>query len=81
MKLHKVPRNSFVRILDDDVQVPPAAPHLHPEQILHFHHIDGMYSYCIDCYGNVVHMAAWTDVEIMEDMTREDFYRNPVPQD
>ena len=26
-------------------------------------HIDGMYSYCLDAKGNVVHIAAWTEVE------------------
>lgn len=29
-----------------------------------FHHIDGMYSYCTDSKGEVVHLAAWTEVEI-----------------
>ena len=32
---------------------------------LFFDHIDGMYSYCIDEYGNVVHPAAWTMVEVL----------------
>jgi len=27
-----------------------------------FDHIDGMYSYCKDMAGNVVHFAAWTKV-------------------
>jgi len=26
-------------------------------------HIDGMYSLCLDKAGNVVHIAAWTEVE------------------
>ena len=29
--------------------------------------IDGMYSYCTRDNGEVVHLAAWTEVEIIED--------------
>ncbi len=28
-----------------------------------FDHVDGMYSYCKDNSGNVVHIAAYTEVE------------------
>lgn len=30
-----------------------------------FDHIDGAYSVCYDSAGNVVHLAAWTPVEIV----------------
>ena len=33
---------------------------------LNFKHIDGMYSYCTDDDGNVVHLSAWTEVQIKE---------------
>ena len=36
------------------------------EEILNFRSIDGMYSYCTRDDGEVVHLAAWTDVEIVE---------------
>jgi hypothetical protein len=51
MKLYDVPRNSFIR--------------LRCGAELLFDHIDGMYSYCTDTEGNVIHLAAWTDVEIV----------------
>lgn len=50
MKLYDVPRNT--RILVDG------------EWVVNFHHIDGMYSYCTTDDGEVVHIGAWTDVEI-----------------
>lgn len=34
-------------------------------QEYNFHHIDGMYSYCTDDAGNVVHLRAWTEVEVI----------------
>ena len=33
---------------------------------LNFRSIDGMYSYCTRDNGEVVHLAAWTDVEIIK---------------
>ena len=48
VKLYEVPRGS--RIIVDGV-------------VLNFHHIDGMYSYCKDPEGKIVHFAAWTKVK------------------
>ena len=50
MKLYEVPRNS--RIILTEVEE------------LNFHHIDGMYSYCTDDKGNIIHLSASTDVKI-----------------
>ena len=33
---------------------------------LYFHHIDGMYSYCVDDEGHPCYIAAWADVEVVE---------------
>ena len=52
MKLFEVPRDTRV-VLSDGMEV-------------NFHHIDGMYSYCTDDKGEVIHLAAWTDVEIKD---------------
>lgn len=54
MKLYDVPRNTRIVVKDSDGNPYPLA----------FHHLDGMYSYCKDDAGNVVHLAAWTEVEI-----------------
>jgi hypothetical protein len=52
MKLFEVPKNTRV-VLSDGTE-------------LNFAHIDGMYSYCTDDDGKVVHLAAWTEVTIKE---------------
>ena len=51
MKLYKAKPNTWIKV---------------GGQKLLFHHIDGMYSYCTDEAGNVVHLAAFSDVEIIE---------------
>lgn len=55
MKLYDVPRNTRICITDEGKVY---------EYL--FHRLDGMYSYCTDDQGNVVHVAANTDVEIVE---------------
>ena len=56
MELYNVPRNTRIRIKGFE-----------EDGVLLFHHIDGMYSYCTDMSGGVVHLAAWTDVEVVDD--------------
>lgn len=57
MKLYDVPRNSRIKVKSD----------IQEEQILIFNNIDGMYSHCLDSEGNVVHLAAYTEVEIINE--------------
>ncbi len=64
MKLYNVPNNTLVRIISCNA-APPDARLVDEQEIVKFHHIDGMYSYCHDKDGKVVHLAAWTDVEIV----------------
>ena len=65
MKLYEVPPGSTIRVLSN-ILVPPAAPEIKPQDGLKFHHIDGMYSYCTDTNGKVVHLVAWAEVEIID---------------
>lgn len=52
MKLYELPRNTPIKLKvgDDEVK-------------LMFHHVDGMYSYCTNAANEVIHLAAWTEVE------------------
>lgn len=52
MKLYEVPRDTRVKI---DIG-----------EEFDFKGIDGMYSYCKNDKGQVVHLAAWTEVDIVE---------------
>jgi hypothetical protein len=67
MKLYEVPRNTNIRILEE-TQVPIGSKK--PPTELMFHHVDGMYSLCSDENGNIVHIAAWTEVERVDEMEK-----------
>ena len=62
MELYKVPKNTDIIVKN----VPNREKGTIEDWRLHFHHVDGMYSYCTDPEHNdeVVHLAAWTDVEL-----------------
>ena len=64
MKLYDVPRGSKIRVLGE-IQTPVASPNIAEQDILYFSRIDGMYSYCKDSEGNVVHLVAWAEVEVL----------------
>jgi hypothetical protein len=35
-----------------------------------FDHIDGMYSFCMDMENNIVHLAAWTEVQPLRKVSK-----------
>jgi hypothetical protein len=55
-----------VRLLETSIVIPPAHRVLKHDETITFDHIDGMYSYCKDAYGNIVHPAAWSEVEVVK---------------
>ena len=61
MKLYQAPRHSKIRIKFDGGDGKTS------EEILDFDHIDGAYSLCYDQTGHPVHVAAWTEVEVIDD--------------
>ena len=64
MKLYDVPKNSRIKVIVED-KVPPGASQSTEGEELNFRSIDGMYSYCTKDDGEVVHLAAWTEVELI----------------
>jgi hypothetical protein len=74
VKLYEVPPCSRIRIKrdddgDDPRQHPPDHRDFKEEEELFFDHIDGMYSLCKDSKGNIVHLVAWAEVEILSGNT------------
>jgi hypothetical protein len=68
MKLYDVPRETYVRVLED-VYVPPGCPPIPAGETVFFDHIDGMYSFCMDKKKeHILHLAAYTEVEIIENI-------------
>jgi len=56
MKLYELPRGSLFTVDDGKLLNYEAQP------VYYFSHIDGMYSYCKDPFGNVIHFSASTPV-------------------
>lgn len=64
MKLHEVPQGSRIKLTNNTTH-PPAHREFEEQEELEFYHIDGMYSYCKDDAGKVVHLVAWAEVEVI----------------
>lgn len=62
VKLYEVPRRTVVRVPPGDFP-------------FFFDHIDGMYSLCYDEHKNVHHLAAWTEVVPVTDVTVLDKFK------
>lgn len=65
MKLYELKHGTKFKLVAEDVKVPVASPDPEMDKVYWFGHIDGMYSYCKDG-DEVVHFAAWTDVEVVK---------------
>ena len=71
MELHKVPNRTWVRVIDPD-KVPVGAPNPEKGERIFFDHIDGMYSLCKRENGEIIHLVAWQEVEILTEETDDD---------
>ena len=60
--LYELRKGDKFKIIDDELKVPVAHDEVDLAAEYWFGHIDGMYSFCKDPGGNIVHFAAWTKV-------------------
>ena len=67
MKLYDLQSHLKIRIIDEVVKNPVASLKQDTGDVLDFEHIDGMYSLCYDKDRNPVHIAAWTEVEVLDE--------------
>lgn len=65
MKLFDVPRYSYIRVLGE-ILTPVEGKETSAGNILKFLSLDGMYSRCRDEDGEIVHLVAWADVELVD---------------
>ncbi len=65
MKLYQVPGHTWVTPVED-AMAPPGAHRILRGEPVFFYHLDGMYSYCKDKQGNVVHLPANQEVIFTE---------------
>lgn len=72
MKLHEAPRGSYVKILPPShpVRTPPGGLPGAINGVYLFEKTDGMYSVCWDYLSQLVHLAVWTEVEVV---TQEEY--------
>ena len=67
MKLYDLQPHLKIRIIDKDVKNPLGSLKQNTGDVLDFEHVDGMYSLCYDKDRNPVHIAAWTEVEVLDE--------------
>ena len=65
-KLYELHKGNYFKITDEELKVPIAHDEVDINDTYWFGHIDGMYSFCKDSEGKVVHFAAWTEVEVVD---------------
>ena len=69
MLLYDVPRSNngtWVRVLETQ-DGPPDALGFQTDDLVLFFHVDGMYSYARNRAGQLVHLRAWAEVEVVTD--------------
>jgi hypothetical protein len=64
MKLYEVPRGTKVRVIEAE-RPPLGGLPVSDNEVVEFFKIDGMYSFCRNVKGDIVHLPAWTEVEIV----------------
>jgi len=63
MKAYNVDYRTKVIVTDEDVKTPPSSIPINKGDEITIHKVDGMYCKGIDKDGNMVFIAAWTEVE------------------
>lgn len=66
MKLYKVPRDTRIRVMEF-LPAPPGGIEAEVGDVLMYHHVDGMFSYCTNKDGKTVYLRAAAEVEIVGD--------------
>ena len=68
MKLYELNKGDYFKITDEELRTPVGHDEVNTNEVFWFGHIDGMYSFCKDKDKNIVHFAAWTEVEVVDGM-------------
>ena len=67
-KLYDVPNNSRIGVLHLGLKYEESGERI---EELDFYHVDGMYSYCKDDKGNVIHLSCTSEVEILHSLDKK----------
>lgn len=66
MKLYEAGKGVRIRVLGEN-NVAPGSKSVNVGDELYLVNLDGMYSYCKDKDGQIVHLVAWAEVEEIKD--------------
>lgn len=66
MKLYELSKRKIKVRLKSTESGPPASIEPVVGEEYMFQHCDGMYSLCYDSEGRIVHLPAWSEVEVVE---------------
>ena len=66
IELHDAPQGCKVRVISNNIAIPPASKPINMGDVLFFWHMDGMYGRCTDEDGVSVYPAAWTKVRVIK---------------
>ena len=64
MEAHEVKYGTKVKIIDENVRIPPSSIPINKGDEITIHRLDGMYCNGIDKDGNRIYIAGWTEVEL-----------------
>lgn len=65
MEVYEVNYNTKVKIIDENVKIPPGAKIVKKDDIVTIFKLDGMYCNGIDETGERIYIGGWTKVEIV----------------
>lgn len=65
MEAYKVKKGTKVVVTDDNTKTPPASTPVNKGDIITIINIDGMYCNGVNENGDRIYVAAWTEVEIV----------------
>ena len=63
MEAHKVKYGTKVKVIDENVMIPPSSIPVKKGNLITIFKLDGMYCNAKDSKGNIIYIAAWTEVE------------------
>ncbi len=64
MEAYNVKYGTKVIVIDENVKTPPSSIPINKGDEITIYRLDGMYCNGIDKDGNIIYIAAWTEVEL-----------------
>lgn len=66
MQAYQIKHRTKVKVLDDNVQIPPASAPVIKGDVVTIYRLDGMYCNGVNSNGDRIYIAGWTEVECLD---------------